>query len=165
MRLRDQFSFRQKPTGLFKWILHVPVYLFKLGLGFLMGDRFVLLTHEGRKSGRTYQTPLEVVQHDEVSGEYIVSSGTGPNADWYRNIAAKPATRIQVRNESWVPTQRLLDYTEAASRFKRYEQEHPKTAFRLLQSMGNSYDGTDEGRREMMADMPMVAFSALDTMP
>jgi deazaflavin-dependent oxidoreductase (nitroreductase family) len=163
MSLSDQFSFRQKPTGLFKWILHIPVYLFKQRLGFLMGDRFILVTHEGRKSGRTYQTPLEVVQHDEASGEYIVASGTGPGADWYRNIAAKPASRVQVRNQAWEPTQRLLDATEAAARFKRYEQEHPKTASRLLQSMGNSYDGTDEGRREMMAGMPMVAFSALDT--
>jgi hypothetical protein len=28
--------------------------------------------------------------------------------------------------------------------------------------MGNSYDGTDSGRLEMMAAMPMVAFSEVD---
>ena len=163
MSLSDRFSFRQKPEGLFKVILHIPVYLFRWNLGFLMGDRFLLVTHRGRKSGRTYQTPLEVVEHD--AGEYIVSSGTGPNADWYRNIEASPAEQIQIRNASWRPTQRFLGDAEAAARFKRYEDLHPKAAARLLKSMGNSYDGTDAGRVEMMAEMPMVAFSEIDTTP
>ena len=161
MGIADRFSFRQKPAGLFKVLLHLPVHLFSLHLGFLMGDRFLMITHLGRKSGRTYQTPVEVVER--ADGEYVVCSGTGPGADWYRNIVATPAVEVQVRNRSWRPEQRLLDSAEAASWFKRYEEVHPKTAARLLASMGNSYDGTDAGRLEMMADMPMVAFSEIGT--
>ncbi len=159
MRLPDSFSFRQKPTGAFKHILRVPVYLFRWKLGFLFGHRFLLLTHEGRKSGKQYQTPVEVVQHDTDTGEYVVCSGTGPTADWYRNLEAHPATSIQVKNEVWVPEQRMLDDEEAAERFAAYEAAHGKAAERLLESMGNSYDGTGADRVRMMADMPMVAFS------
>jgi hypothetical protein len=83
-------------------------------------------------------------------------------ADWYRNLTAAPASEIQVRNRRWTPVQRLVDQAEAAQRFAGYEREHPKTARRLLQTMGNSYDGTDSGRLEMMAAMPMVAFSEVD---
>ena len=103
MSFADRFSFRQKPEGLFKWILHLPVFLFRWHLGFLIGERFILITHVGRKSGRTYQTPPEVVEHDTESGEFIVSSGTGPGADWYRNIVANPVQEVQVKNDSWKP--------------------------------------------------------------
>ena len=155
----DQFSFRQKPSGLFKYILKAPQWLFRLKLGFLMGDRFVMITHVGRKSGKSYRTPLEVVVHDTESEEYFVCSGTGPNADWYRNISASPASEIQVRNTTWVPEQRMLEPAEAAARFAEYEQAHANTAVKLLNSMGQSYDGTDADRVRMMANIPMVSFA------
>ena len=159
MRLPDSFSFRQKPSGAFKHILGLPVHLYRWKLGFLLGDRFLLVTHRGRKSGHRYQTPVEVVDHDEAAGLYVICSGTGPGADWYQNLRAEPATSIQVRNRTWVPDQHLLDDDEAANRFAAYEAAHPKAARRLLASMGNSYDGTEPGRIAMMADMPMIAFS------
>jgi deazaflavin-dependent oxidoreductase (nitroreductase family) len=163
MRLPDSFSLRQTPTGAFKHVLRLPVHLFHWKLGWVLGDRFLLLTHQGRTSGRPYETPIEVVEHDEVGGEYVVCSGTGPAADWYRNLRAHPALAVQVGNRSWVPAQRFLDDDEAARRFAGYEARHPRTARRLLDLMGNSYDGTDAGRVAMMADMPMVAFT--DTGP
>ena len=43
-----------------------------------------------------------------------------------------------------------------------YERAHPKTAAKLYSMMGVSYDGTDEGRVEMMAKIPMVAFRPKD---
>jgi len=159
VRLPDSWSFRQKPTGMFRRILRIPVYLYRWKLGFLLGDRFVLLTHRGRTSGRVFETPVEVVQHDHATHEYVVCSGTGPRADWFRNLQAEPVLQIQVRSRRWVPSQRFLDSVEAAQRFAGYEHDHPRTARRLLASMGNSYDGTDEGRVAMMAQMPMVAFS------
>ena len=159
MRLADSFSFRQRPTGVFKRLLRVPVHLFRCKLGFVFGDRLLLLTHRGRASSLLHQTALEVVEHDRQAHDFIVCSGTGPGADWYRNLRSEPAVAIQVRNRRWVPHQRLLGDEEAAQHFARYEVAHPRAAPRLLASMGNGYDGTDAGRVAMMADMPMVAFS------
>jgi deazaflavin-dependent oxidoreductase (nitroreductase family) len=161
MSVKD-WNFRQKPTGAWRRLLRLPVHLFHAHLGFLMGDRILLVDHRGRTSGRLCQTPVEVVEHDHATGEYVVCSGTGPNADWYRNIAANPAEQVQVRNRRWRPRQRMLDDDEAAQRFAGYERAHPRTAKGLLRSMGNSYDGTDRGRLTMMAKMPMVAFSDSD---
>ena len=137
----------------------IPVYLYRAHLGFVLGERTLLLTHRGRGSGRRYETPIVVVTHDTETHEYIVWSEGGTHADWYRNILSLPAEQVQVRNRRWRPTQRTLTHHEAAQRFERYEQQHPKTARRLLQSTGTSYDGTDEGRLAMVARMPMVAFS------
>ena len=159
MRLPDSFSFRRRPRGLFKRILGLPVLLYRYRLGFLLGDRFLLITHVGRRTGELHHTPVEVVVHDADTREYIVCSGTGPRADWYRNLQAKPVRRVQVGNRRWVPDQRMLDDDEAAARFAEYELAHPRAAEKLLESMGNSYDGTAAGRVVMMADMPMVAFS------
>jgi deazaflavin-dependent oxidoreductase (nitroreductase family) len=152
------WNFQQKPTGMWKRMLRIPVFLFRWRLGFLMGERILLLTHIGRASGRVYQTPIEVVEHDRSTREYIVCSGTGPQADWYRNLLTHPAPQIQVKNQRWQPVQRLLSPNEAASRFARYERHHCRTSIMLLREMGNRYDGTDEGRLAMMAEMPMVAF-------
>jgi deazaflavin-dependent oxidoreductase (nitroreductase family) len=159
VRLPDSWSFRQKPTGGFRRVLRIPVHLFHWRLGVLFGERLLLLTHRGRTSGRTFQTALEVVGHDDAAHEYYICSGTGPRADWFLNLQAAPALAVQVRNREWIPTQRFLDDEEAAHRFAIYERAHPKAAPRLLASMGNSYDGTDRGRVAMMARMPMVAFS------
>jgi deazaflavin-dependent oxidoreductase (nitroreductase family) len=109
---------------------------------------------EGARHGRK----AEVVEHDTVTDEYIVCAGLGRSSDWYRNLVARPALRVQVGNRSWEPRQRLLDVTEAADRFARYEHRHPRTAKRLLAWMGRSYDGSDAGRLAMMDEMPMVAF-------
>ena len=86
-------------------------------------------------------------------------SGTGPNADWYCNITAQPVISIQVKNRVWTPDQRVLDSTEASDRFADYERRHPKAASKLLDSMGQSYDGTDSDRVQMIQNIPMVAFS------
>ena len=162
IRLRN-LNMKEKPTGLWRHVLHAPVHLYRWRLGFLMGSRFILIDHVGRKSGRPYQTPIEVVRHDPETGEYIVCSGTGPDADWYRNLSAHPTKAIQVKNRRWQPEQRLLSQQEASERFAGYEHDHPKAANRLLKTMGRGYDGTDDGRFAMMAKMPMIAFS--DTQP
>ena len=153
------WNFRQKPSGVWRRLLRLPIMLFRWHLGFLMGDRLLLLTHLGRISGRQYQTVIEVVEHDPVSRAYYVCSGTGPNADWYRNLLAHPPASVQVGNRRWLPRQRFLSQEEAAERFARYETKHRRMAGVLLRSMGNSYDGTDQGRIDMMAEMPVVAFS------
>jgi len=159
MRLPDSFSMRQRPTGVFRWLLHAPVWLYRAHLGFLLGQRFLLITHVGRTSGREYQTVVEVVGHDPATRTWIVCSGTGPDADWYRNLQATPAIQVQVGGHAFTPVQTFLDTAAAAAAFHDYERAHPATARRLLDTMGNTYDGTDDGRVAMMAAMPMIAFT------
>lgn len=148
------FNFKQKPTGLFKRMLHAPVWLFRARLGFLMGHRIVMLEHEGRRSGKLRQTPLEVVRRQDDS--YILCSGTGPKADWYRNIRANPAVGLWVGSRRHEVDQRFLDKSESATVFAGYELAHSKAAARLMDLMGVSHDGTHEGRMAIVAKIPMV---------
>jgi hypothetical protein len=40
----------------------LPIHLYRLDLGWLLGHRVLLLSHRGRKSGLIRATPLEVVR-------------------------------------------------------------------------------------------------------
>lgn len=154
------FNFKQKPSGLFKRVLHAPVWLFRARMGFLFGKRIVMLEHIGRRSGKLRQTPLEVVTRGGDS--YTICSGTGPGADWYRNIKAEPAAALWVGSRRHEVEQRFLDDSEAATTFARYEQAHPKAAARLTELMGVSHDGTHESRQAMVAEIPMVEMRLRD---
>lgn len=47
------------PHGLMRLMMSSPIWLFRMHLGWLLGDRFMLLTHTGRKSGQPRQTILK----------------------------------------------------------------------------------------------------------
>lgn len=113
-----------------------------------------MLEHRGRRSSKLRQTPLEVVQRNRDS--FILCSGTGPNADWYRNIRAAPAVALWVGSKRHPVEQRFLETSEAATTFAAYEKAHPKAAARLTELMGVSHDGTHEGRMAMVTEIPMV---------
>ena len=60
------------------------------------GHRLLLLNHIGCITGKPRQTILEVAGHDAADGSYVVASGWGPTAAWYRNILQSPDVTIQV---------------------------------------------------------------------
>ena len=151
--------FSKKPTGLLKWFLNLPTWLFRIRLGFLMGKRFLMIEHRGRKSDKLYRTVLEVAGRYPERNEFVVTSGTGPKADWYLNLKAGKLDAVWVGSKRHTASVRFLEAEEGADVFKDYETEHPGTAAKLLEQMAMSYDGTDEGRIEMMRSIPMVSFA------
>ncbi len=123
-----------------------------------MGNRFLMIEHRGRKSGRLYHTVLEVAGRRPDTNEWIVASGTGPNADWHLNLRAGMLDAVWIGTRRRGATTRFLEADEAGAVFREYESKHPNAAANLMKSMGVSYDGTDEGRIEMMRVIPMVSF-------
>ncbi len=113
-----------------------------------------MLEHIGRRSGKLRRTPLEAVHRNADS--YTLCSGTGPDADWFRNIKAQPAIALWVGSRRYEVEQRFLTDSEAATTLAAYEASHPKAAERLLDLMGISHDGTHEGRMGIVAGIPMV---------
>ncbi|MGI9642566.1 MAG: nitroreductase/quinone reductase family protein, partial [Acidimicrobiia bacterium] len=52
-----------------------------------------VLTHVGRKSGNTYQTPLDA---HAVDGGHIFIANYGPDSDWVQNILASGTASLRV---------------------------------------------------------------------
>ncbi|SFQ04009.1 deazaflavin-dependent oxidoreductase, nitroreductase family [Amycolatopsis arida] len=147
---------RRPPTGLGRLLFRLPIHLYRLGLGWLLGDRFLLLTHVGRVSGRTRRTVIEVIEHDPRAGDYVVCSGYGPRADWYRNVLTTPEVTIQVGRHVLPATAVPLGEEEGGETMARYARHHPWTARRLVRVLGFAVDGSPEDYRAVGRHLPFV---------
>lgn len=88
------------PGPLFKWLFKVPVFLDKIGLGWLNSPHFLILTTTGRKTGLLRQTPLEY-RYEPESDTYIIMAGWGGHTDWYRNISAHPRVHVSLKGRQF----------------------------------------------------------------
>lgn len=147
------------------WLLQVfrwPDELYRHGWGWLLGKRFGRLTHQGRRSGRTYTAVLEVIGRDPRVPEVIVISGFGPNADWLRNIEAGGPVRITIGMATFAALPRRLRPDEAEQMLSDYERRNrfigPIIRRVLSSLLGWSYDGSTDARRRLARQLPVVAF-------
>jgi deazaflavin-dependent oxidoreductase (nitroreductase family) len=151
------------PSGVSRAVLRAPIYLYRLGLGWLFGKRILMLNHIGRVSGKQRHVILEVVEHDPTDGSFVVSSGWGPTASWYRNILHTPKVSIQVGRRTFPVTAVLLTAGQGAEIFARYAARHRTTATYLLpRLMGFSVDGSEADFRAVGQRMPFVRLAIRD---
>ncbi|MHB8629378.1 MAG: nitroreductase family deazaflavin-dependent oxidoreductase [Aggregatilineales bacterium] len=128
--------FSTLPTGLLRWILRLPIVLYRVNLGWLFGGRFVLLKHIGRKTGRLRKTVVEVVGHDVANDCYYIVSGWGYNANWYRNLVCTPSIDIQVGRRKLAVSTETLSPLAGAQVLLDYRKKHPLAARELSRLMG-----------------------------
>jgi deazaflavin-dependent oxidoreductase (nitroreductase family) len=75
----------------------------RIGAGFRKPVPTLLLDHVGRKSGRTFTTPLLYLE-DGPDLVIVASQGGLPkNPQWYPNLVAHPDTTVRVRKEGVRP--------------------------------------------------------------
>jgi deazaflavin-dependent oxidoreductase (nitroreductase family) len=153
---------KSKPTGAPRLAFRLPIYLYRLDLGWLLGHRFLLLVHQGRRSGLPRETVLEVILYDPATRESVVLSAWGEKADWYRNIEVTPALEVRTGGEHYVPEQRFLAPEENHAVLADYRRRHP-LAFRIfVRAFGYPLSGTEDMRREFTSSLRLVAFRPRD---
>ena len=149
----------QPPTGISRIAFRVPIYLYRLRFGWLFGDRLLLLNHVGRISGKPRQTILEVVTHDHADDSFVVASGWGPSAAWFRNLLHAPDVSVQVGRHVKAVTAVPLQEEEGSEIFAEYAMRHRMVAKYLLpRLMGFSVDGSAADFRAVGRRMPFVRF-------
>lgn len=112
-------------------LMRAPIWLYKARAGALFGSRLLMLEHVGRKSGAARYVVLEVVGHSSPD-TYVVASGFGRKAQWFRNIHANP--RVRVYAGSHAPrraTARILGQEEADRALAAYVSRH-RTAWEQM---------------------------------
>jgi len=124
------------PSGLLLFLFRVPLVFYKLGLGGLLGQRFLQLEHVGRKSGQVHRTVVEVVGHDKETDAYFIASGWGYKAQWYQNLQAHPDINIQVGWRKLHVHAETLSPEEGARQLLDYQRRHPVAAKELGPMMG-----------------------------
>lgn len=112
-------------------LMRAPIWIYKARAGALFGSRILLLEHVGRKSGLPRYAALEVVDHS-VPDTYVVASGFGRKAQWFRNIEANPRVRVYAGSHApRTATARVLTTPEADRTLASYRTRHPKAWERM----------------------------------
>ena len=139
--------------------LRLPLWLYRLRLGWLLNNRFLMLTHTGRNTGLPHETVIEVVKHNEETDSYYAVSGWGAKADWYQNIQKNPLVTIHVGGRSFQARAQFIPLAKAVEIMEDYIAKHP-FAFKELSSLflGEPMRPRNDAARRLAEKMPMVAF-------
>jgi deazaflavin-dependent oxidoreductase (nitroreductase family) len=129
-------------------VFHAIGHVYDLGLGGLVGHRFLRVTHRGRNSGRQYRTVLEVINWDPSTEESVVLSGWGGRADWYRNIRASPAIEVSTAGMRYTPVYRFVEGQELYAFLLGYIARNQFAAGVVRRLLGLRLDGSDSDRAE-----------------
>ena len=139
-------------------IFKLPVFLYRLHLGWLLGKRFMQITHVGRHSGKVRWTVLAVLRFDEqTKAIYAVSAWQG--SDWYYNIQAAPALQVETGFVRYVPVQRSLSPEEITTIFIAYRKQHPIFSRMICRIPGWKWDSSYEEFLELARTLHGVAFT------
>jgi deazaflavin-dependent oxidoreductase (nitroreductase family) len=59
---------------------------------------FAVIVHKGRNSGRTYETPVNVVRRD---GDFVIALTYGAESDWVKNVLAAGGCELVTRGRRY----------------------------------------------------------------
>ena len=155
---RPVFGLRRKPGRLAVAFFRLPLKAYQHHAGPAMGRTFVMFTHMGRKTGQPHQTVAMVLYDNKTTGEAVICAAWGPRTDWYRNVQAHPAVKVQMGGDTFTPQQRFLTEQEAFDVATHFRCEHPHRLrfFSTVLSWGDLRDDTQV--REFVRTHPFVAF-------
>jgi len=117
---------------IFKLFMSLQIGLYRLSGGKLGGEmrgfKVLLLTTTGRKSGKTYTTPLG--WFDWQDGYIIVASNGGrpTNPAWYLNLKSHPQVTVQVLDKVIPVTAEVLSGTSRAQAWQQVITTAPQYA-------------------------------------
>ena len=148
---------RKPITGLKRFFFRAPIFLYRIGLGGLLGKRFVLLNHTGRKSGLSRQTVLEVVNYDHAADTYYIAAGFGKRSHWHQNILAQPTVTIQVGWRKMTVTAVPLTPEASGQAMVDYARRYPTAAKNLGRLIGYDASTEEEYRVVGRDSIPFIA--------
>ncbi len=115
-----------------KFFRGLSVWMYRISGGRLGGSMFgfnvLLLTTTGRKSGKSYTTPLGRFDYD--GGYLIVASNAGKpsNPTWYYNLKSNPQVTVQVLDKIMSATAKVLSGEARASAWRQVIATSPAYA-------------------------------------
>ena len=156
-RHRPWLGLRGVPGRLALAVFRTPLWLYHHNRGWMLGRTFLMLVHVGRKTGEPHDMVAMVLADDPDSGELVIFSGWGPDADWLRNLHAGRAREVRIARERFVPEHRFLDDDEAVAVVVAFRQRHPGRVRLASAILGWGDLRSDAVLREFVQTHPFVA--------
>jgi deazaflavin-dependent oxidoreductase (nitroreductase family) len=97
-----------------------------------------VVRHVGRRSGRTYETPVIAVQHDD---SFLIALPYGQRTDWLKNVLDAGSAAIVANGHAYqVDQPEVIPMAEATAYFRPREQRmhrqfHVDTALKVRQRL------------------------------
>jgi deazaflavin-dependent oxidoreductase (nitroreductase family) len=98
------------------------------------GRPLLLLTTTGRKTGRTYTTPVMYLAHGNGYCVFASKGGAPEHPAWYRNLVANPRVIVEVGTERFEaqatvvgPDERDALYRKQSSLYSQFAEYQRKT--------------------------------------
>ncbi len=148
--------FHRRPGPLLRPLLRAPLLLYRAHLGWVLGGRFLLLEHTGRRTGTQRRAVIEVVGADADGRAYCVVSGWGKGADWFLNVQRWPEVHVTVRRRRFAATAEVLPPYEGERALTAYRARHGMAAH-IIQRLAGQSDW-----RELARGLSVVRFVARD---
>src|ERR1700751_4718405 len=149
-----------RPNAALRPVFRAPVYLYRWKCGWLLGHRFLLVTHVGRRTGQRRHPVLEVMEYRKEGPEAVVMSAFGRNADWLRNIEATSSPAVVIGSRRFIASYRFLDEEDAMRVVAGYEHRNRLITriIRLVLSrlLGWRYDGSKSASRRFGQKTPCL---------
>ena len=136
-----------------RWFVRAPIPMFRHGLGFVFGDRLLLLEHVGRRSGEARYVVLEVVQRESPTA-VVVASGFGAGSQWFRNLQATPECHVTLGRTRHRAEAVVLATDERDRVLADYARDNPG-AWKQLSTAMAELNHTAPGEP---LDIPLVRF-------
>jgi deazaflavin-dependent oxidoreductase (nitroreductase family) len=156
-------TFTKLPKPILRLIKYPPQFVYRLGLGAVMGRLVLLLTTTGRKSGQPRVTPL---QYEQVGEKFYLGASRGLKSDWVRNILVDNQVEIQMKSRCFQGTaevitdlDRIIDFLEIRLR------NHPRMVRAMLKAEGLTNPPSPAQLEEYAKNIVLVTVTPFDNPP
>ena len=149
----------KKPGGLTRLIWRAPIWLYRIGLSGLMGEKTILINHTGRRSGKPRQAVVEVIHHDKEANAYIVASGLGEKSDWFQNLMAHPDVTVQVGRKRMAARAECVPIPQATEIMLDYSRRNSNGMRSFASMLGYHIVDYEEGVRFLIGILRVVSLS------
>ena len=151
-----RWAAREGPRGLIRVVFRIPVWLYRIGLGGLVGHNVLILAARGRRSGKVHVTAMRY-EYDSAMDTFHVLSGWAGQTDWYRNVRQDRRVGVAVGRRRLLSTASLLPVEGAIPVIRSYLRRNPLGPRTIRIETGIGYDGTEEALLVIAAHYPAVA--------
>ncbi len=154
---RPLLGLRRTPGRLALAVFRMPLRLYRCGRGWMLGRTFLMLVHVGRTTGQPHDMVAMVIADHPDTGEVVICSGWGPDADWLHNLHAGPAREVRIAGDRFVPEHRFLTEDEAVAVTVAFRRRHPRRVWLASAVLEWGDLRSDASVREFVQGHPFVA--------
>jgi deazaflavin-dependent oxidoreductase (nitroreductase family) len=110
------------------WFNPIMTWLLRSPLHGLISGNTMLMTYQGRKSGKTYTTPVNYLRMQDSEGQYLLTTSKRDRT-WWRNLRGGASVTLRLRGKDLrARAEAIEDEPAVAGELGAFFKQAPKMA-------------------------------------